>query len=121
MLSRLIHFVMLLSVAYWASGAGHFVHEAMEHGAGEQRLSAELGANDNRICIRAMHEAADDDRDDCLTCKMLAHMSAHQGAPAAVVVCRPASVETLSLPRQQVRATDFSSSIPIRGPPAAAV
>lgn len=122
MFNRHAKYLVLLSIVYWTSGAAQFVHESTEHACRDHTVArlvrlAKTAAPKNRPAKPA-DDAPDDD--DCMTCQMLAHMSAHQPLALPTISVPLPSTVVLHIAAQRCESVHLLSSPPIRGPPTAA-
>jgi len=117
---RLIKLMLLLAVAYWASGMGRFVHEMTEHGGGQNAISPATRVAERGPSWRTAAATLDDDHDDCATCQMLANMSASHAAPPASLISDLALVSSSLLKPQSCFSSHVIGAAPIRGPPSVA-
>ena len=98
---------MLLSVAYFASGAAQFVHEVLEHSDPDEHLPVLLEKAIDSGSLSVDHHSSQSgshhhhhDHDDCPVCQMLAAMHvALPGFNLHVAVSEPV-VEFIKFDRQ---------------------
>src|ERR1700678_3007467 len=83
MLFRPLNFLILASIAFWTTGAAHYLHERMEHGheEGPAHVDSDGGSSEHQ------RQPQHDHHDDCPTCQLLAHITAVSVAPPPVLVC----------------------------------
>ena len=117
--SRLLKYLLLVCLAYWACGAAQFVHEQLEHGdpGRTKAVASGLQSSSDGLTKPGAPKRSHHDHDDCPTCQLLAHMSADRPAPAIAVCVHLLQIGAISPGDWRAPVAVALTFAPIRGPP----
>lgn len=108
--------LLIVAIAFWATGAAHWAHEALEHseGATAQLTPAVTTFGPH---FQAGHSDSHS-HEDCSVCQILSGITIEYIAPGISLLVHSPSLETLHLVQSSPPVIFVAWLLPSRGPPA---
>ncbi len=123
--------LLLVTFAFWASGAAKFAHESLEHHGRDASVDDDDDDVHSAVPRLTSSHAPTNQQDPsqspakpkapCPVCQMLAAMMVDRSAPPAAAPQSTLHVETLNLVNQLAPAPQARFALPARGPPLAMI